>query len=469
MTNSSLVNATRQYDSLTANGAVTHSTSLSACLDMFFLAGASRRMSEEDIVSIFSAARSENKDLAYQILFWARDCRGGAGEKRFFQVVAIYCEAHHSDEWEAVSFLTPEYGSWKDLFVIESPDYNRLNFLAFQLEESEHANLLAKWFPRKGQWFTAMHKYKGMTPKEFRKYLVSKSNTVEQKICANNISDIDYSKVPSVAMNKYRNLFSGKDTERFNAFNQAVLDGKAKVNASVLFPHQLFQAMMSGEDRNAVEAQWQSLPNYMEGSSERILPICDVSGSMMGLPMDVSVALGLYIAERNEGIFRDAFITFSSTPSMQYARGNSLYDRFMSVRKSDWGFSTNLQATFDLVLKSAVRENLPQSEMPTKLLIISDMEFNQACTEESNLDAIRTKYSEAGYVMPEVIFWNVNGRIGNVPASMKDSRVGLVSGFSPAILTAILQGEVVTPQQLMFNAVDIPRYRNVSETLNLHI
>ena len=341
-----------------------------------------------------------------------------------------------------------------------------LSFLATQLEENKNANLLAKWFPRKGQWFTGMHKYKGMTPKELRKYLVAKTNVVETQMCKGNWSSIDYNTVPSVAMNRYRNTFMKRDKVRFTAHNQDVLDGKAKVNASVLFPYQLYQAVIQGEDTVAVEAQWQSLPDYMEGSTERILPICDVSGSMNGLPMDVSVSLGLYISERNKGIFKDAVITFSDTPSMHYVQGSNLAERMFNLNSADWGYSTNLQATFDLVLSSAVRENLPESEMPTKLLIISDMEFNEAGCD-SNLDAIRDQYAASGYVMPEVIFWNVNGRLGNVTASSKHVGIGLVSGFSPSILTAILQGKVETPVELMLKAVDTDRYRAVTDSLDL--
>ena len=461
-----LVNATRQYNSLTANGAVTHSTSLSFCLDLFFIAGASRYMHEQEIVQMFSRAHAENRNLAYQILFWARDCRGGAGEKRFFRTVANFCKEVHAQEWEIVSIHVPEFGSWKDLFIIDDVSEENLSFLATQLEENKNANLLAKWFPRKGQWFTGMHKYKGMTPKELRKYLVAKTNVVETQMCKGNWSSIDYNTVPSVAMNRYRDTFMKRDKVRFTAHNQDVLDGKAKVNASVLFPYQLYQAVIQGEDTVAVEAQWQSLPDYMEGSTERILPICDVSGSMNGLPMDVSVSLGLYISERNKGIFKDAVITFSDTPSMHYVQGSNLAERMFNLNSADWGYSTNLQATFDLVLSSAVRENLPESEMPTKLLIISDMEFNEAGCD-SNLDAIRDQYAASGYVMPEVIFWNVNGRLGNVPASSKDMGIGLVSGFSPSILTAILQGKVETPVELMLKAVDTDRYRAVTHSLDL--
>jgi hypothetical protein len=464
-----LVNAARQHDSVTANGAVTHSTSLSACLDMFFMAGATRRWTEDQIVDLFLKAYSENKNLAYRILFWARDCRGGAGEKRFFRTVAIYCVAHMKDEWNALVILCPEYGSWKDIFSIEDPNLESLNWLKFQLEENANANLLAKYFPRKGKWFSAMHKYMKLTPKEFRQYIVRKSTTVEQEICAGKWSSIDYAKVPSVAMNRYRQLFMKHDEARFTLFNENVLDGKTKVNASVLFPHQLYIAMQQGQNETAVEAQWQALPNYMEGSSERILPVCDVSASMEGLPMEVSVGLGLYIAERNEGIFKNAFLTFSETPSMEFVQGNTLKQKFNSIRRANWGGSTDLQATFNLILSRAIKHSLTEDDMPTKLLIISDMEFNdvEGYGGKTNLEEIQDKYAQAGYKMPQIIFWNVNGRLGNVPASMDQDKVGLVSGFSPAILKSILQGEVSTPYQLMMTAIGDSRYDSVTKLLTL--
>lgn len=177
--------------------------------------------------------------------------------------------------------------------------------------------------------------------------------------------------------------------------------------------------------------------------------------------MEVSIALGLYISERNEGIFKDAFLTFSSTPEMCYVQGETLADRVVNLANANWGCSTDLLATFDLVLNKAIKNSLPESEMPTKLLIISDMEFNSACDGQNNLDNIKEKYNLAGYELPEIIFWNVNGRVGNVPARCDQAGVGLVSGFSPAILSNILQGKVESPKQLMINAVVSPRYERV--------
>lgn len=454
---SRLVNSTRQYNAVTANGAVTHSTSLNFCLDLFFLAGASRRMQESDLIIAFERARAENKNLAYKILFWARDARGGAGERRFFQLVMEHISKVYPDDYAQLAIFIPEYGYWKDVFKIETPNQENLDWMKWQFEESPNANLLAKWFPRKGQWFVAMHKYLKMTPREFRKKLVSMTNVVETQMCANEWSDIKYAQVPSLAMNRYRNTFVKHDHAGFNAFIEDVHAGKQKINAGVLFPHQLYQAICNGDDASAVEAQWNALPNYMAGSTERILPVCDVSGSMSGLPMDVSVSLGIYISERNEGIFKNAFLTFSEEPEMNYLSG-SLSERMRQLQRADWGMSTNLLSTFDLILNTAVRESLPESEMPTKLLIISDMEFNEACYGGSNLDSIRTMYSQAGYKMPEIVFWNVNGRLGNVPASARDESIGLVSGFSPSVLKSILQGVIYTPEQLMMDTVDTARY-----------
>lgn len=447
---SKLVDATRTYDSFTANGAVTHSTSLSKLLDFFFLAGASRKMSEDNIIKLFLGAWLESKVLAAKVLFWARDARQGAGEKRIFQVIMSYIQTNYPDDFSKLFVNIPEYGYYKDLFSMK-PTQEIIEFLAKDLEN----NLLCKWFPRKGEWFNKMRNHLGLTPKEFRKLIVSRSNTVEQKLCANKTDEINYSHVPSIAMNIYRKTFFEKDKDRYQAYIDSVLEGKTKINASVLFPHQLVQAYAKKEHSSSIMAQWEALPNYMEGSTERIIPVCDVSGSMKGLPMEVSIGLGLYISERNEGIFKDAFITFSSTPKMHYLKGNVI-ERMRQLARADWGMTTNLQATFDLILNSAVRESIPESEMPTKILIISDMEFN-SCGRKTNLDVIKQKYEEAGYKMPTIIFWNVNGRMGNSPATVND-KVGLVSGFSPSILKSILKGEIYSPTQLMLDTVDVPRY-----------
>jgi len=180
--------------------------------------------------------------------------------------------------------------------------------------------------------------------------------------------------------------------------------------------------------------------------------------------MEVSVALGLYISERNRGIFKDAVMTFSSQPGMHRIYGNTIQDRVNSLSNASWGMSTDLQKTFQVILDAAVENAIPVYEMPNKLLIISDMEFDQ-CGDQTNLERIRDQYDVAGYKLPEIIFWNVNGRPGNVPARSSEKGIGLVSGFSPAILKTILAGKVVDPTELMRDAVDIERYSNITRDM----
>lgn len=321
-------------------------------------------------------------------------------------------------------------------------------------------NLLAKWLSRKGYEFEKVRKYLGLNPKEYRKLVVGLSNTVEQKMCAKEWDAITYPHVPSVAMNKYRKAFLKNDANRFNEYISLVHEGKEEIKAGVLFPHQLYQAYKRGEDKMAVEAQWINLPDYMADSNERIIPVCDVSGSMTGLPMDVSVSLGIYTSERNKSIFKDAFITFSASPKMQYLKG-SLFERIRQLETAEWGMNTNLEAVYTLILNKAVQNRLSEDDMPTKILIISDMEFD-SCASHTALGMIQKKYSDAGYKMPEIIFWNVNGRLGNVPANFKSKGVGLVSGFSPSILKSILQGSIDTPESLMLRTVMSDRYQPIT-------
>jgi len=212
--------------------------------------------------------------------------------------------------------------------------------------------------------------------------------------------------------------------------------------------------------------QWKALPNFMEGCNERVLPVCDVSGSM-GFPvsgsttaMDVCISLGLYISERNEGIFKDAFVTFSSSPQLQYLKGD-LNARYNQLQSADWGMSTDLAATFNMILNAGVKHNVPESEMPTCILIMSDMEFNNACGYSTAMNMIADKYAKAGYTMPKIVFWNLQSRHNNFPVQAKDENTALVSGFSPTILKSILTGDAMNPVNVMLKTLNVERYSMV--------
>ena len=456
-------------DSVTENGAITHSTSSNKCVDMFFLIGASDNMDDMDIIAMFVGAYTENPMRAVQILLWSRDCRGGAGRRRAFTVIMKFLRTASNPDlnevYEQCILRTPELGYWKDVFNIDEPTEDSLDWLSHQLEENKNANLLAKWFPRKGPWFVGMHKFLGVSAGQFRRRLVSMSDTVEQDMCSSQWSEINYSQVPSIAGMKYRRAFNIHDPERYTQYITDVAEGKSKVNASVLYPHQIIGQLlnrwgvleMSNTEAQDLDNRWNALPDYMNGTTDRILPMCDVSGSMMGLPMEISVGLGMYIAERNKGVFKNVVLTFSESPEFHDITGTNVKSRMHNLKSAKWGMSTDLQEAFRVILARAVRGMVPRDEMPTKLLIISDMEFNQA-GKFNNYDAIRQQYDDAGYDMPSIIFWNVNGRMGNVPVKCDTPNTALVGGYSPSILTSILSGVEITPESIMLQTVDKAKY-----------
>lgn len=457
--NSKLVNATRQNDSLTANGMMTNSTSLNSNVDLFFLAGASRNMSEKDIELLFQKAVVENPLVALKLMFWARDPRGGAGERRFFRICSKFLNKNYLSYLEKNIHLIPEYGRWDDIFELDSDAI----FPLIKESLDKENGLLAKWLPRQGEFANKVRKFMKLNPKEYRKLIVGLSNTIEQKMCAKEWDAITYKSVPSCAMNKYRKAFYKNDENRFTEYISLVNEGKEEIKAGVLFPHQLYQAYKKGENKNAVEAQWKNLIDYMANSEERIIPVCDVSGSMAihnnALAMCVSVSLGIYISERNRSVFKDAFITFSAKPKMQYLTG-SFYERIRQLETAEWGMNTDLEAVYSLILNKAIQNSLTEEDMPTKILIISDMEFDRCAQNNSDsaFSMINRMYSDAGYIMPQIVFWNVNGRLGNVPTDFQTKNVGLVSGFSPAILNSILQGNIDTPESLMLRTINSERY-----------
>ena len=229
-------------------------------------------------------------------------------------------------------------------------------------------------------------------------------------------------------------------------------------------------------DNKVANEQWKALPNYLEGANDMILPVVDVSGSM-GVSaggsknvrcIDVAISLGHYFSDRNEGPFKDAFITFCNIPQLQLVNG-SLADRYAQMRRADWGMSTNLEATFELILNQAKKHGLTQDQMPNKILILSDMEFNEATGgggwrntgsdwNPTAQQMIEQMYVDAGYKMPQIVYWNIQSRNGGVPVSFDKSGTALVSGFSPAIMTSLLGGDIESPQQIMDKTILSERY-----------
>jgi len=471
MNNSQMTMVENQNVTLTDNGMITNPTSLNKCVDLFFSIGSMRGKSKDKVVNLFNEAYNENPLVASKILFWVRDVRSGAGERQTFRDVISYLTTNSPQTVRKNIGLIPEFGRWDDVLVLLGTELEDDMFSLIKTALSNGDGLCAKWMPRKGIVANKLRKLFKTTPKQYRKMLVGLTNVVESKMCAKDWEKIDYSKLPSLASSRYQKSFNKNDNERYNEYKKSLEDGTAKVNAGALYPYDIVKSMSMGGDKIVSEKQWESLPNWLEGSVERILPVVDVSGSMCvevgGNPnlscMDVAVSLGMYISERNEGSFKDAFITFSSNPQLQYLTG-TLSERLHQLRRAEWGMSTDLEAVFNLILHQAKMNNVPESNMPTKILILSDMQFNQA-TRRDSLGAqsmIESMYEELGYTKPDIIYWNLNAKGGNFPVEFDKNGTALVSGFSPSILKSLLGGKNMTPESIMMDTVNDDRYSVVT-------
>lgn len=459
---SSLVSALQTKDAQTANGAVTHSSTDSALLDMFAIIGSLRISSDAQILAIWAKGYAEDPRLALQMLLWIRDTRGGAGERRTFRVIYGWLKQYAPEHARLISERIPIVGRWDDLWKSGRLSDRELELIAENMENP----LLCKWLPRRGDLFRRLAEVKKWSLGTLRKHLASTSKTVEQFMSANKWDKITYEHVPSKAMSIYNGAFGKHDKKRFDSYVAAVTKGETKINAGTLYPYDLLLKLTTNKQVNAdvVNAQWTALPNYGD-TEENILVVADVSGSMGSIgqstlaPIHASISLAMYTSERNKGIFKDTFITFSANPQLQVLAG-TLQQRVAQLSRADWGMNTDLQAVFELILNKAKKHNIPAEEMPTKIVIVSDMEFDRCVSnkEVTNFKGIKDKYQASAYELPAVVFWNVNGRAGNNPIKAHNNNVALISGYSPSILPSIM-GKRITPFEVMMSTIDKDRYR----------
>ena len=476
-----LVDALRQNDTVTENGMTTNSSSLNHCVDLFSTIGAMRGQDKERLLRNFSLALLEDPTRAMKILFWARDVRGGAGERQIFRDVMQFLAENHTEFLRKNIPYVSEFGRWDDLLTLAGTKLEADAFAQIRWGLDAKNGLCAKWMPRKGPVAAKLRNFLEMSPKQYRKTLVELTNVVETQMCANEWEAIDFGKLPSVASARYQKAFWKRNEAGYKAYIASLQKGEAKINAGAVYPYDVTKSLVRGNADVAIE-QWKALPNYMEGSEDRILPVVDTSGSMNspagGNPnvtcMDVSVSLGLYISERNVGPFKDAFITFSAEPQLQILKGN-LRDRFAQLSRADWGYNTDLVKVFDLILDQATKHSLPESEMPTKVLILSDMEFDSATStcvgwgvkhtptpwNPTAQEMIEQKYAEAGYKVPAIVYWNIQSRGNNIPVAFDKTGTALISGFSPSILKSVVKGEISSPQGIMDETILSERYEAI--------
>jgi len=477
---------------LTENGATTHKSTLNKVLDMFGMGGSMRNRSDDDIILMFKEAYEEDKTLALRCLFYLRDVRGGAGERRFFRICIKWLANEYPDEMANLMPKIHEYGRWDDLFeLFDTPcetfmiDYITLKLVA----NTDH--LLYKWMPsintssrntqERGRKFARAME---LTERQYRKMLSEgrkACNLVETLMSQDRWDEIAFEHLPSRAGLLYKNAFMRREETR-ERYAEFMSNKETKVNADVLTPveiaHQIFNTWGTPSviERRAWQKYWNNLKDYYNGREEPGIAVVDVSGSMTGLPMEAAVSMGAYIAERGKGPFQNHFITFSANPQLVEFKGVDIYDKFHRAVNADWGQNTNIEAVFDMLLETGLRNHVPDAEMPKTIYIFSDMEFDYGLTcgtrttdrwghihtmKRSQIDTlIEAKTKEwmlVGYTAPRVIFWNLNARQNNIPA-MGD-KFSYVSGFSMNMIESILSG--LDGVSLMLLKLNSDRYASI--------
>jgi hypothetical protein len=482
---------------LTENGAITHKSTMNALLDLFAMGAAYRSRSDEDCIFLFKKAFAEDPSYALKCLFYIRDIRGGQGERRFFRVVTKWLASAETDAMKRNLELVPEFGRWDDLLVfVGTPlENDALTFIKHQLAldvSCKTPSLLAKWLPscntssaKTRTLATKMRGYLGMTEKEYRKVLSAlraRINVLEKLMSEGRWDEIEFDKIPSKAGLKYKNAFARHDIERMKAnpeaksYEEFAKDTTTKVNAKALYPYEVVDKAVkvgykniNDTDRLMVNKYWENLADYFNGKSLNALAVVDTSGSMTwkhtaDKPINVAISLGMYCAERAQGPFAGHYISFSSRPQLIEVNGVDFVDKVRRIYETNLCQNTNIEATFDMLLATAIQNNCSQDELPQNIIVISDMEFDEARgysrdNSKTLMEGIRDKWAQHGYHLPHLIYWNCDCRHENIPEDIGCGLISYVSGMSASLFETLLSGK--TGIELMFEKLNSPRYSAV--------
>ena len=462
----------------TENGAVALNTTSDARLDLFGTIGALREADENRITTLFSEAYAQDKLFATKIVFYARDIRGGLGERKTFRTIIRYMAEYHPEVLRPNLDLIGVFGRYDDLYeLIGTPleddmwktMKNQFEEDLKNLNEGKTISLLAKWIKTADASSTETRKLGILTAQKlgypvynFKRIVRSmrkQIGVVESLMSAGKWNEIKYPEVPSRAMMIYRRAFAKHDPEGFSEFVNKADKGEVKINASTLYPYDIVEKVLYGRENNKVlEAQWKALPKYVEQGTNALI-MADVSGSMYGRPMATSIGLAIYFAERNTGAYHNLFMTFSSNPQIVTLKGGTLFQKVSNVNKAGWGMNTDLKAAFEKVLDIAEKNNISQEEMPKAIVVISDMEIDYCGNKGwSFYDKMESKFRKAGYVIPNIIFWNVESRRDVFHADAKRKGVQLASGQSVTVFKQVLQNLGYNPIEAMENTINSERY-----------
>ena len=491
----------------TENGAVKRKSTNSKLLDMFALGGAYRSRSDGEVILLFKNAFEEDPTYALKCLFYLRDVRGGQGERRFFRVCLHWAADVYTEAMKRNLVNVSEFGRWDDLYAFVG---TRLEADAFQIMKNQFVldlmcktpSLLGKWLKSENtssaiskELAAKTRKFFNLNHKQYRKALSTlrqRINVLERLMSENRWDEIEFDKIPSKAGFKYRNAFARRDIikAKYEAFAK---NEKANVNAKTLYPYECvaeaiklmgykgsFHSNLScvatdDVNRLMINKYWDNLTDYFNNASFNGMAIVDTSGSMCGneasAPINVAISLGMYCAEKAKGPFHNKFMTFSSSPTFIEIEGVDFCDKVYQITGAEWGSSTNIEAAFNLMLHTAIKNHCSQDEIPENLIIISDMEFDSCASSGASIrdkwggprlsnkktlfESMKQKWDRYGYKMPRLTFWNVDARSNNIPMK-DDGNVTYVSGMSPVLYEQIMKG--LTAWDLMMDKLNSERY-----------
>lgn len=506
--------------SVTENGAVGYKTTGKELLDMNFAVTSMRNWTEKQIIDKFVKVFYEDKLLAVKWLFYVRDAREGVGERRLFRACVKYLAKNHIDICKAIIPLIPEYGRWDDLWCLLDTELvdtvcelvrKQIMQDYVSMKKEQPISLLAKWMPSintsseetvrlarilmKKLGYGSEKSYRQMLSK-MRKYL----NVVEVKMSSGEWSSIDYSAVPSRANLIYNSAFLRNDEERRRLYLERLQNGETKINAGVLFPHDIVHKYFNSDSYTryynhlmpediTLEELWKALPDYVNGAGN-VLCVSDGSGSMTSTvgntkvtALEVANALSIYFAERCSGEFKDTYITFSENPQLvNLWHGKTLREKIEIARRYNEVANTNIEAVFALILHTAINKNMKQEDLPETILILSDMEFDSCvgigASQRSywgyysmnkptakDFEQFAKIFAQYGYKLPRLVFWNICSRTGTIPVKENDLGVALVSGFSPAIVKMVLSNKT-DPFECLLEQLNVERYAAVEEAVS---
>ena len=472
----------------TENEAITFETTESDCLDLFATIGALRNESEDEILTRFDRAWAEDADAAIKTLFFARDIRGGLGERKVFRTILRHMAQDRLNSVEKNIWAVSEFGRYDDLLcLLDTPAKSAvLEYIKKQLDldnkaldNGERVSLMGKWLPSMNasnvdtkRYGKVISNHLGLTDAEYRKTLSKlRANIaiIENNLRINDYS-FDYGKQPSNAMFKYRKAFIRNDEQRYKDFLSKVEKGESKMHTGTLLPYEIITPVLdnktvSNDDRYSMDVTWKAQKDFTDAKNS--LVVVDGSGSMYihqkPSPIAVALSLGIYFAERNKGAFHNHFITFSEKPRLVNIKGKNIYEKVKYAASFNEVANTNIQKVFELILKTAAKNKVSQTELPEMIYIISDMEFD-SCTcdaDITNFEYAKKKFEKYGYQLPTVVFWNVASRNQQQPVTMNEKGVVLVSGASPRIFSMISSGDL-SPYAFMLSALGAERYKKIT-------